>query len=172
MIENIRLMNDTSQSFALYLPKNYSDTSRFPIIIFFDPHGVGSLPVSMYKTLAEQYHYILIGSNSSKNGLQMDAINHIANQLIEETKSRFSVDLKNFTLCGHSGGAKIALMIGAANRNITSVIYSGAVLLFQPDHPVSILGNWRKLPLNITWLNGVANMSSLPHPYSGMPLFF
>src|SRR5437868_1233368 len=69
VIASIVLQDYPGQAFALYLPKTYSDSSKLPVIIFFDPHGDGSVPLNLYKDLAEQFHYILIGSNTSKNGM-------------------------------------------------------------------------------------------------------
>jgi len=37
-------------SYALYLPKNYTTGLKFPVIIAFDPHGSGILPLENTKT--------------------------------------------------------------------------------------------------------------------------
>src|ERR1700733_9639816 len=51
LLPMVPLRLDDAQSFALYLPKNYTDSAKLPAIIFFDPHGDGSLPVNMYHEL-------------------------------------------------------------------------------------------------------------------------
>ncbi|HRG90885.1 MAG TPA: hypothetical protein PLW44_17810, partial [Chitinophagales bacterium] len=60
---------DATQSYALYLPSNYTDTSALPVMLFFDPHGDGAVPLNLYARLAEKNGYILMGSNISKNGM-------------------------------------------------------------------------------------------------------
>jgi len=67
VIATILCKENPAQSYALYIPAgNKHDT--LPVIYFFDPHGDGSFPVTRYKALADQYGFILIGSNNSKNG--------------------------------------------------------------------------------------------------------
>src|SRR5690349_15033911 len=67
-IVNITCAPDPSQSYALYLPSNYSPDRRWPIIYAFDPFARGTVPVELYKRAAEKYGYIVAGSNNAKNG--------------------------------------------------------------------------------------------------------
>jgi len=122
---------DASQTYSLYLPKNYPDSAKLPVIIFFDPHGSGSYPLSLYKTLADQFGYVLMGSNNSKNGLQFDQTNTIANSLMNEAISKFSIAKNRISFAGFSGGAKVALVAAAGNPEICSVIYCGASIPFD-----------------------------------------
>jgi len=73
----------------------------------------------------------MIGSNDSKNGLNFDQTNSIAQTLAEEVKKRFSVDPKQVSLCGFSGGAKVALVAGMNMQGISSIVYCGAGLPAQ-----------------------------------------
>jgi len=84
IIERVVCKKDTTQSYALYLPANYSVEKTFPIIIAFDPHGEGKLPVSLYKELAEQFGYVIVGSNNSKNGLAWEETKQIAGKLFAD----------------------------------------------------------------------------------------
>ncbi len=126
--------NDASQSYSLYLPKNYTDALKFPVIIFFDPHGSGSYPVGLFRSLADQFGYILMGSYNAKNGLQFDQTNIIVNSLIAEAGTKYSSDKKRISLAGFSGGSKVAL-VGASNHpELLSVIYCGAAIPFDNIH--------------------------------------
>lgn len=141
VIHRVVCKNDTTQSFALYLPPSYSSGSRFPVICFFDPHGVGSLPVSKYHLLARQFGYILIGSNNARNGLSLTQTNNIAATLYNDIRSGFSADAIRITWAGFSGGAKVALSYAYNQQQPNNVIYAGAVLsLPQPAPPVAMLG--------------------------------
>ena len=132
IIASLTCERDPSQTYSLYLPKNYTDSAKLPVIIFFDPHGSGSYPVGLYKSLAERFDYVLMGSDNSKNGLQFEQTNEIANTLISEAVSKFSADKRKVSLAGFSGGAKVAL-VAAANNNsdVCSVIYCGASISFD-----------------------------------------
>jgi predicted esterase len=131
IISSVNCSTDGSQSYALYLPKNYSDSIKFPVIIFFDPHGSGSYPVSMYKSLADEYGYVLMGSNNSKNGLQFEQTGEIVNSLINEASSVYAVDKKRISLAGFSGGSKVALVSAANHPELLSVIFCGAAIPFD-----------------------------------------
>lgn len=141
LIASVTCLTNPSQSFALYLPPNYDDTSKLPVIIFFDPHGSGSFPVKKYRLLAKEFGCILMGSNNSRNGVSFDETNQIANTLIQETRNRFHVHEKRITLAGFSGGAKVALAASENNNLVTEIIYAGAASPIQHPAPsLSILG--------------------------------
>ncbi len=131
VIPSVICANNALQSYAVYLPKDYSDSLKFPVIIFFDPHGSGSYPVGLYKSLAEWFGYILMGSNNAKNGLQFEETNAIVGNLIVEAAARFSVDAKRISLAGFSGGAKVALMGASIHPELLSVIFCGAAIPFE-----------------------------------------
>ena len=128
VIPSVRCETDASQSFALYLPESYSDSVKYPVMIFFDPHGEGSLPLNRYRSLAERFGMILMGSNDSKNGLQFDQTNALAGNLIREAGSRFPADVKRIALAGFSGGAKVALVASSLHPELLAVIYCGAAV--------------------------------------------
>jgi len=131
VITSVAVGQDASQSYALYLPKNYSDSIKFPVMIFFDPHASGSYPVSKYKLLAEHFGYVLMGSNNSKNGLQFDQTNVIANALLNEAVSKYAGDQQRVAFAGFSGGAKVALVSAADHNGLLAVIYCGAAIPFD-----------------------------------------
>jgi predicted esterase len=131
LVPSALCLNDANQSYAYYLPKNYSDSVKYPVIIFFDPHGSGSYPVGLYKSLAEEFGYILMGSNNSKNGLQFEQTNGIVSSLVSEASTRFSADAKRISLAGFSGGSKVVLVGASKHPELLSVIYCGAAIPFE-----------------------------------------
>lgn len=126
ILENIKVLNDASQSYALYLPSNYSTEKAYPVFYIFDAHADGNLPVSKYKALAEKYGYVLVGSNNSKNGTSWEETQKIANNLFTDATSRLSIDLNRMYLMGFSGGARVANALCIANGGISGVICCGA----------------------------------------------
>jgi predicted esterase len=127
VVPNVTCEADPSQSFALYLPSGYSDTLQFPVIIFFDPHGDGSLPIQRYRAFADHFGFVLMGSNNSKNGLSFDQTNRIASGLIQET-ARFAINPRRIALAGFSGGAKVALVAASMHPELLAIIYCGAAV--------------------------------------------
>ena len=126
VIEQVVCKSDATQSYAMYLPKNYSTDKTYPVVYAFDAHGTGKLPVVKYKDLAEQYGYILIGSNNSKNGNAWEESVNIAEKLFADAQNRLSINTQRIYLLGFSGGARVANGITITNGAIEGVICCGA----------------------------------------------
>ena len=122
VIDSVICKNQSSQSFALYLPTNYSPEKKFPCIYFFDAHARGSLPVRTYKDLAEKYGFVLIGSNISKNGTEWQVTNDGVKVLMEDTRSRINIDPKRIYTSGFSGGSRVASSVAIMDGGVAGVI--------------------------------------------------
>jgi hypothetical protein len=143
----VSCQKDRNITYALYLPQNYTSARKFPVIIAFDPHGNGVFPLEKYKTLADKYGYILMGSNDSKNGLDMNTEGGIIDALFGETTGRYTIDTTRIYVMGFSGGARIASIIGFYQGGVAGIIGCGAGFpgssqpaRFKPDY-ISIVGN-------------------------------
>jgi len=147
IMPSVSCLKDFNITYALYLPKTYTPALKFPAIIAFDPHGSGILPLQKYKDLADKYGYILIGSNDSKNGQDMNTSGAIIDALFGETSGRYTIDSTRIYVMGFSGGARIASMIGLYEGGVAGVIGCGAGFMstnqparFKPDY-ISFAGN-------------------------------
>ena len=132
--------SDHSRSYALLIPGSFAtgpvalktpdyDTARvplFPLIIAFDPHGAGSLPLERYKLLAERFGYLMVGSNDIKNGLPVDTTQKIIRTLVQEIVTTYPVDTGRVYLMGFSGGARVASLTGLYFLKVRGVIGCGA----------------------------------------------
>lgn len=126
VIDNTSTLEDQNITYSVYLPKAYTGDTAYPAILCFDPQGSGNLPVAMYKDLAEQYGYIIVGSDNSKNGLDGNSAMGVITSMVKEVKKRFSVDTTRLYTMGFSGGARIAVMAAFNPGGIRSVTGSGA----------------------------------------------
>lgn len=127
IINNVVCKNDALQSYALYIPLKFKN-EELPLIYFFDPHADGSLPLKKYKSLADEYGFILIGSNNSKNGNDWQTTENIWNSLFNDTQNRLTFNHNRIYTCGFSGGAKVASYIALHHNEIKGVIANGAGL--------------------------------------------
>lgn len=123
--EKIVCSSDPEKSYALFLPES-SANQLFPVIIAFDPQGDGALPLKMYKDIAQEYGFILMGSNDSKNGLPGDEVKKIVGALMDEVHAAYPVDTNRIFLLGFSGGARVAAMTGLYLMPVKGVIGCGA----------------------------------------------
>lgn len=156
LYNRIQLKNDTTLSYAIYIPKKVS--VQHPLaFIFFDPHGSGMLPVTLYKNLADEFGVMLIGNNNSSNGLDFNLISSNFSTLLNELKSTYKIDEKDIALWGFSGGAKAAMYNAGFNNAISYCIYGGSVMNPQNKN-TELLGFNGKQDMNYTDLLGFVSL--------------
>src|SRR5262245_66275624 len=105
--EDVKCVAEPAQSYALYVPSNYSPDRLWPVIFAFDPGARGRVPVERYQAAAERYGFIVAGSNNSRNGSTENSKAIVA--MTGDVLSRFSIDERRIYLAGMSGGSRVAL---------------------------------------------------------------
>jgi len=124
---------EPSQSYALYLPSNYTADRRWPILYAFDPAARGRVAVETFQEAAEKCGYIVVGSNNSRNGPWEPNLAAIR-ALWTDTHTRFSLDERRIYTTGFSGGARVAVSIGEAlTGQVAGVIACGAGFPLAPS---------------------------------------
>lgn len=158
VIDPVVCSADHSQSYALYIPQK-GGAQPMPVVFFFDPHGYGSLPLHRYKTLADAYGFILVGSNNSKNGNDWPTTENIWNRLFADVRQRYKIDDHRIYLCGFSGGAKVASHIAIQHPGVRGVVAGGAGLpegVSASDYPFSFTVMAGEGDMNLTDLAGLS----------------
>jgi hypothetical protein len=128
LVENESCSDQPQRTYAYYLPSNYTSIKKYPVVFSFDPGARGKLPVEIYQKIAENYGFILIGSNDSKNGNLTENYS-IASTLFDDAFAKFSIDESRAYLLGMSGGSRLASGIAANSTGITGVIGCAAGFL-------------------------------------------
>lgn len=137
---SVAVIADPSNSYALYLPSNYSLQKRWPLLLVFDPFGRGETGVKLFHEAAEKYGFIVVGSNNSRNF--QDPSNAIR-LLWADVKERYAIDGKRIYTAGLSGGARVASSIALACKNcIAGVIANGAGLPQNAKPPGPEVADW------------------------------
>ena len=125
VIPVVKIKSDSTQSYALYLPAGYDKSHDMPAVFFFEPHAKGSVPLNKYKSLADKYHYILLCSNTSQNGMTDDQLNSIIDKYMQDGRSRIAVDDQRIYVGGFSGGSMVAGMVALNKGGVRGVIGAG-----------------------------------------------
>jgi predicted esterase len=126
VVEKVLCVRDPNQTYALYIPSTYVSTRKWPILYAFDPGARGRIPVERFKDAAEQYGWILVGSNNSRNASIQSSID-AWNAIIRDTTERFSIDDGRAYAAGFSGGARVALSFATECKDcLAGVIAGGA----------------------------------------------
>lgn len=127
IIERVVCLKDAGQSYALYLPPNYTTDRRWPVIYAFDPAARGLRPVERFKDAAEKYGYIIVGSNNSRN-LPDRPLAEIINTMFDDTQTRFSIEQNRVYTAGMSGGARVAGMVAQSLAQSLGCRAAGVIL--------------------------------------------
>ena len=125
IVERVEALNDSSQSYALYLPSNYTPDRKWPVLYAFDPGARGRVPVERFKEAAEKYGWIVVGSNNSRNG-PWNVVVNAWNAMLKDTHQRFAIDDARMYATGFSGGARAAVRIAIGCKCLAGVIATGA----------------------------------------------
>lgn len=126
IIEKVTCPGEPAQSYALYLPSNYSPERAWPVLYAFDPQARGKIPVERFKGAAEKYGWILVGSNNSRNGPMKVAFD-ASRAIWKDTHERLAIDERQTYFTGFSGGARVAVTLASACHDcVAGVILSGA----------------------------------------------
>ena len=125
IIDTIKCLSDTSSSYSVYVPSNYTTEKNWPVLFGFDPSANGRIPIEKYYELAEKYGFIITCSNNAKNGAWDTAIKS-AQIMIDDINQRFSIDPSRMCAYGFSGGGRLASLIAIENKTISAVINCGA----------------------------------------------
>ncbi|HSE49935.1 MAG TPA: hypothetical protein VLA96_12065 [Terriglobales bacterium] len=122
---------DARQSYALYLPSAYNREKKWPVILVFDPSGIGAEPMGSFQAAAERHGYLVAASNNSRNGparISMEAF--VA--MYDDVRKRFAVDDARIYAAGFSGGARVAGMAALyCGGCIRGIIACGAGLPYN-----------------------------------------
>lgn len=135
ILDTITCVDSAAYSYALYLPSNYHDSIKWPVIFILEPAARGALATNVFKTAAEKYGYIIACSNDSRNGPFLRNYNIVEN-FTNDVHSRFSIDETRIYFSGFSGGSRAALSVAVLNNSVAGVIGCGAALSSNPVlHP-------------------------------------
>ncbi len=127
----VSTVEDTGETYALYLPADYVPDKKWPIVFVLDPRSRGRMAAELFRPAAERFGYILISSNSSRSdSLPGENPNPRALlALLNDAMTRFAADADRVYFAGFSGTARFAWL--AASRikgQVAGVIGCGGAL--------------------------------------------
>ena len=123
--DNVPIQN-SSETFSIYLPTKYDSNKLSAIVFIFDPSGNGNAGVKVFQDAAEQFNYILVCSNATRNGIPYETKFASINALSKTIFSTFKIDENQIYAAGFSGGARLASSVAALTNKFQAVIACGA----------------------------------------------
>ncbi len=142
--DNLSVNDSLSETFAIYLPTNYSNEKSWPIFFVFDPEGRGKSVAQLFRQPGEEQGYVIVASNNikSKNSLLNNL--KVGTRLMSRVFDLFSIDRNRIYTAGLAEGAEVASAIPAVYNNIQGVLAVGDIWLnadlLKKDVNFSIIG--------------------------------
>ena len=131
--DSIPVSGTIGETYALYLPKSYSQNKASPIVFIYEPMARGSVGIKAFIKASEKYGLILACSNNSKNG-PYDRNFAIANNLFNHIFSFLNIKQDEMYVSGFSGGSRLASAIASLTDQFVGVIGCGAGFSGIQDH--------------------------------------
>ena len=125
IVDEVRCADDPSESYALYLPSDYTPDRAWNLLLAFHPAARGQVLVETYRAAAERYGYVVAASTTSRNG-SWDVSAKAVRAMSRDVGRRFVIDAGRLYLTGHSGGARVAMEVALGPNDIAGVIASSA----------------------------------------------
>ena len=129
VVDTIHASSDTSQTYALYLPRGYDQARHWPVLFLMDPRGRAMVPMRLFRAAAERYGYIVMSSYQTQSDGPAEPNDRAINALLNDAQSKFSVDVHRFYFAGFSGTGRLAWNYGySIPDNVAGLIEVGAGL--------------------------------------------
>ncbi|KIC02822.1 hypothetical protein OA88_06775 [Flavobacterium sp. JRM] len=172
IIDSVKIATTPSESYAIYFPKKYDAKTPTALVFIFDPDARGKIAIEPFILAAETYNYILVCSNTLKNGSTQVNI-AVANRLFDNVLQTYAIDTSQLYISGFSGGARLASFYGISSGAFQGVIACGASFngmdkLIPPSNNFSYVGmvgdrdmNYLEMIANKEWLDNAKIVNTL-----------
>ena len=140
-----------TRAYYLYVPSTLQPNSPTPLVVMLHGSGrIGTSLVEKWKDLAKKEGFIIVGPDSSNTqgwGSPQDGPDFLRD-LVEELKTKYTINPRRVYLFGHSAGASFALEMSLLESEYfaATAIHAGA--LTNQDIGFIELAK-RKIPINI-----------------------
>ncbi len=125
VIPKVTCSGEASQSYALYLPSNFSGDRNWPVIYVFDPGARGAAAAEVIRPAAEKFGYIVAASNNSRNGPDGGSA-EAARAMWQDTQARFPLANGRRYFAGMSGGARVAAALALSCQSCVAGVIANA----------------------------------------------
>ena len=91
VIDRVEVRDHPGQTYALYVPSNYTPERVWPVLYCLDPSARGRTPVDRFAAAAEKAGVVVAGSNNSRNG-PLPPAQEAINLMLVDTHERLNRD--------------------------------------------------------------------------------
>ncbi len=122
VVDSLPIGDSIAESFAMYLPRNYTADKVWPIVFIFDDEGRGINVARLFSTAAEDQGYLLVASNNISKKDSLLANLEIGSRLVENVLLNFPIDENRMYTAGLNEGALVASALPVVYPKINGVL--------------------------------------------------
>ncbi|HSP12554.1 MAG TPA: hypothetical protein VLO29_08500 [Salegentibacter sp.] len=108
VVDSLAVQDSISETFAIYIPKDFENGETWPVLVLFDPEGRGRTTAQLFRGIAEEQGYIIAASNEVLNKSSIQTNLPIAGRLIERLLISIPVNPSMVYVGGLLEGAQLA----------------------------------------------------------------
>lgn len=122
VVDSLPLSDSIAESFAMYLPINYSADKNWPIVFVFDPEGRGINAARLFSNAAEDQGYLIVASNNISKKDSLITNLETASRLVEMVLLNFPINESRVYTAGLEEGALVASALPAVYPKINGIL--------------------------------------------------
>ncbi len=122
VVDGLPINDSISESFAMYLPKDYSADKSWPILFVFDPEGRGINSARLFSQAAGIQGYLIAASNDISRHDSLVTNIETASRLLEKVLRNFPIDENRVYAAGLEEGALVASALPAVYPKIKGIL--------------------------------------------------
>lgn len=127
VIDSLVVNDSLAETYAVYLPVDFTMDQTWPVIFIFDNKGRGGRSAQLFREVAEEQGYIVAASNNivEKDSLLNNA--KVATRLVHRVFNLFPVDENGVYTAGIMAGARVASLLPTIFPDIQGVLAVGDI---------------------------------------------
>ncbi|MFN2387070.1 MAG: alpha/beta hydrolase [Thermoanaerobaculia bacterium] len=173
LIEKVTCRSAPGQSYALYLPPQYTADRAWPVLYAFDARGRALIPAERFQQAAAAWGWVVASSYGTRSDEKNDPSVEAIRAMWTDTRERLSLDDRRVYMTGFSGMARLAVALATNARGaVAGVIAVGAGFMEGAppgrDIPFAWFGAAGERDFNYSEMRMVENLLAnfgLPHRF-------
>lgn len=144
VVDSLKTAADSSETFSLYLPKNFENKGTWPLFVVVDEKGRGKQTLSTFVEASEGQDYILASSNAVHDSLSLTENVQRFGRLFASLSALFPLNRNRLFVGGYDAGGRLANVLPVFFKNLKGVVSVGATInnleLVDSKNPFHFIG--------------------------------
>ncbi len=127
VLDSLVVSDSLAESFAVYLPRDFSLDRTWPVVFLFDNKGRGGRSAQLFREAAEEQGYIVAASNNIVENDSLLNNTKVATRLMYRVFNLFPIDKNGLYTAGIMEGARVASLLPTIFSDIKGVLAIGDI---------------------------------------------